>query len=58
MPEQLAGAEQIEHAPVGDDLDGAVPDHPQVLEGAVALSEDRRLGRQPLQLGGRRKSDG
>jgi len=39
MPEQLAGAEHVEHLAVADDLDRAVPDHPQMPDGRRALGE-------------------
>ena len=51
MPEQLARPDQVEHAAVVDDLDGAGPDHPDVLHRPGALLEDRRARGVELDLG-------
>ena len=53
MAEQLALAEQIEHAPVEHDLDCAAAHDAQVLDRPGALGEDRRAGGVELVLGRR-----
>ena len=51
MPEQLAGAEQVQHAAVVHDLDRSAAHHPQVLDRAGALVEDLGPGGVELHLG-------
>jgi hypothetical protein len=50
VAEQLARAEQVEHAAVVDDLDRARAHHPQVLDGIGALQEDDRTRGMELDL--------
>ena len=52
LPEELADAQQVEHAPVQDELDGAAAHDAQVPDRLGALGEDRRAGRVVLDLGG------
>ena len=51
VPEQLAGAEQVQHAAVVDDLDRSAAHYPQVLDRPGALVEDLGPGRVELHFG-------
>jgi hypothetical protein len=51
VPEQLAGLQAIEHAPVEDQLDGPAAHDPEVANRLGALGEDRRASGMVLQLG-------
>ena len=46
MPEQLALAEQVEHAFLRPQLDRALTDHPQVRDRAIAGAKDGGPGGQ------------
>ena len=50
MAEHLAGAKQIEHTAVVDDLDGAGAHNPHVLDRTRTLLEDLRGRRMELDL--------
>ena len=53
LPEQLAHPEQVERAPVEDELDGAAAHDPQVADGLGPLGEDRGARGMVLELGRR-----
>ena len=53
-PKSSPTPEEVERAPVVDELDGAAAHDAQVLDGLGALGEDRRAGRVDLDLGRRR----
>jgi hypothetical protein len=55
VPEQLAWLQQLDDAPVEDQLDGAAAHDPQIAGRLVALSEDRRAGIVVLRI--RRRGD-
>ena len=50
VPERLALAEQVEHAPVVSQLDGACAHHPHRVGRPLTLAEDRRPGLEVLDL--------